>query len=287
MVKLIDADILTREVLAWKGLHLFHAPGSSCSQKVRIYLNLKGLDWTSHPIDVLGKENLRPYYMGINPRGLVPTLVDDGAVHIESNDILVHLERKFPEYVLIPPVQAASIGRLLQHEDDLHMALRTLTFRFMRTPSEPPKSRKDLLAYAGSGSGMIEGHADQAKVREAAFWAQFLDGGISDAAAREATEAFRIAFTDLDQILRRQPFVTGVKLSVIDIAWIVYANRIMLCGYPLEPLHPALWSWFRRLSGEPAFAKELSLPDEAAESFRLHQKALTRAGLSLEQVTGL
>jgi glutathione S-transferase len=34
--------------------------------------------------------------MGINPRGLVPCLVHDGEVHIESNDIILYLERAFP-----------------------------------------------------------------------------------------------------------------------------------------------------------------------------------------------
>jgi len=45
MVQLLDSDIKTREVLDWKGVHLIHYMGSSCSQKVRIFLNLKGIDW--------------------------------------------------------------------------------------------------------------------------------------------------------------------------------------------------------------------------------------------------
>jgi len=56
----------------------------------------------SHPIDLPGNENFRPWFLGINPRGLVPVLVHDGAVHIESNDIIQYLEQKFPEPKLIP-----------------------------------------------------------------------------------------------------------------------------------------------------------------------------------------
>jgi hypothetical protein len=44
MVQLIDSDIRTREVLAWRGLNIFHGRMSSCSQKLRIFLNLKGMD---------------------------------------------------------------------------------------------------------------------------------------------------------------------------------------------------------------------------------------------------
>ena len=44
------ADIKTREVLGWQGVHVLHFAGSSCSQKLRIFLNLKGIKWQSHPI---------------------------------------------------------------------------------------------------------------------------------------------------------------------------------------------------------------------------------------------
>ena len=42
MVQLLDDDIRTREVPDWSGTHLFHYSMSSCSQKIRIFLNLKG-----------------------------------------------------------------------------------------------------------------------------------------------------------------------------------------------------------------------------------------------------
>ena len=57
MVQLFKEDIKTPEVLAWKGVHLFHFSGSSCSQKPRIVLNLKGIEWISHPINLLKAEN--------------------------------------------------------------------------------------------------------------------------------------------------------------------------------------------------------------------------------------
>ncbi len=97
MVQLVDGDIKTREVLGWKGVHVLHFAGSSCSQKLRIFLNLKGIAWESHPIDLPANENFQPWFLGINPRGLVPVLVHDGAVHIESNDIIEYLEKKFPD----------------------------------------------------------------------------------------------------------------------------------------------------------------------------------------------
>ena len=68
MVQLVDSDIKTREVLAWKGVHVLHFMGSSCSQKLRIFLNLKGIKWESHLVELRTNENFRPWFLGINPR---------------------------------------------------------------------------------------------------------------------------------------------------------------------------------------------------------------------------
>jgi len=109
MVKLYENDIKTKQVKEWKGVHLFHFASSSCSQKTRIVLNLKGIDWVSHPINLLKAENYNKWYLGINPRGLVPTLVHDGDVHIESNDIVRYLDDCFETPKLIPSDQSAAV----------------------------------------------------------------------------------------------------------------------------------------------------------------------------------
>ena len=84
MVQLLDQDIQTKEVLSWQGVHLFHFTGSTCSQKIRIFLRVKGIQWQSHHMNLVKKEHQTPYYMGINPRGLVPTLVHDGKAILDS-----------------------------------------------------------------------------------------------------------------------------------------------------------------------------------------------------------
>lgn len=121
MPQLLDTDVQTKEVLDWTGVHLFHFMGSSCSQKTRIFLNLKGIDWESHHVDVPAHENYGERYMGINPRGLVPALVHDGRVIIESNDILEHLEKCFPEPVLIPTGLEQIAHDLLKQEDEFNV----------------------------------------------------------------------------------------------------------------------------------------------------------------------
>ena len=130
MVLLARGDVTTQEVFDWQGIHLLHFAGSTCSKKIRIFLALKNVDWVSHPINLVKRENNSDWFMGINPRGLVPVLVHDGQVHIESNDILEYLEGLYPDPPLIPEEHAAELTALLQVEDELHADLRNLTMRF-------------------------------------------------------------------------------------------------------------------------------------------------------------
>ena len=49
-------------------------------------------------------------------------------------------------------------------------------------------------------------------------------------------------------------------LSVLDIAWFIYANRLTLAGYPIARLHPNLGAWYARLEEMPEIAREITLP---------------------------
>ena len=83
---IIPSDkVTTREALDWEGLHLMHFQGSTCSQKVRLMLGELGLNYQSHPVNLLKQENATPRFLGINPRGVVPVLVHDGVVHAASS----------------------------------------------------------------------------------------------------------------------------------------------------------------------------------------------------------
>ena len=73
-------------------LELYHSGLTACSKKTRLCLREKGLDYVSHYIDLSRFEQHTPEYLALNPNGLVPTLVHDGAVIIESTVINEYLE---------------------------------------------------------------------------------------------------------------------------------------------------------------------------------------------------
>jgi len=286
MVQLVDADIKTREVLGWKGVHILHYSGSSCSQKLRIFLNLKGIPWESHVVDLHANENFQPWFLGINPRGLVPVLVHDGAVHIESNDIVSHLEKTFPEPRLIPAGHENEVSALLRHEDDLHLDLRTLSFRFVFAPPGPPKPAEALKNYASNGSGTVQGTKDPQKMVQIEFWERAAKEGFTDERARASAQKFRAEFDALDKRLAAQPYLMGDALSALDIAWFIYANRLALGGYPLARLHPHVNAWVEKLRERAEFAKEIAMPPEAVARLEATRKAHAAAGQSMEQVAG-
>src|SRR5882724_2897284 len=280
MVRLVDSDIRTREVLGWKGVHVLHFSGSSCSQKLRIFLNLKGTAWTSHLVDLHSNENFMPWFLGINPRGLVPVLVLDGDVHIESNDIIQHLEEKFPTPRLIPAGHEIEVAALLRHEDDLHLDLRTLSFRFVFAPPGPPKPAAALESYIANGAGTVRGAPDHEKQVQIEFWQRAAREGFTDAQARASALKFRAAFDALDTSLTKQLYLMGDHLSVLDIAWLIYEHRLSLAGYPFERRHPHVHAWAEKLRAMPEFAKEVSQLRHSAEELDAVRR--TQAGKTLE-----
>src|ERR1700732_5331270 len=65
-------------------VELYHFWSSVCSVRCRMALEEKGVPWTSRYIDLFKFDQMRPEYLAINPRGMVPTLVHDGKPVRES-----------------------------------------------------------------------------------------------------------------------------------------------------------------------------------------------------------
>ncbi len=285
MVMLKESDIRTKEVLSWTGLHLFHFSGSTCSQKTRIFLRLKGIEWTSHHLNLAAKEHLKPYYMGINPRGLVPALIHDGKVIIESNDILTYLEEAFPQPALIPKDKADTLQAMLRREDDLHLDIRALTMRFVFPTFLTKRPEKDIAAYESAGSGTVGGEIDPHRDVEADFWREMnRHGKITDQQAKRAYDRFSEALDDFEPQLSRHDYLLGAEISLVDIAWFIYARRLIAAGYPLHSKHAEVGAWFDRLHAKPDFREEVpegGLPGAITSLLHLTQKI---RGTTLQKV---
>jgi ganglioside-induced differentiation-associated protein 1 len=288
MVQLVEADIQTREVLDWRGIHLFHFPTSSCSQKTRIVLELKGVPWESQIVNLSEKKNNDAWFLGINPRGLIPVLVHDGAVHIESNDILMYLEERFPKPELVPGGCEREVARLLKKEDDLHHDIRNLTMRYIIPPELVGKTPEVLENYRNLGSGTVAGEVDARRQLEVDYWHRLnVNGGITDEAVRQSADRLRREFNELENILSERDFLYGDTLSLVDVAWFIYTHRMNLLSYPMETQHPRVHAWFERLKKQPAFAKEIVVPDDVQANLAERRARESSEGRSFHQIAAI
>jgi maleylpyruvate isomerase len=75
---------------------------SSTSYRVRIGLNLKGLDYEIVPVDLTTDEQRSEAYRGRNPFAGVPAIELEGRTYAQSMPILEWLDETWPEPPLLP-----------------------------------------------------------------------------------------------------------------------------------------------------------------------------------------
>jgi glutathione S-transferase len=106
-------------------LALYHNDMSLCAQKVRVGLAEKKLDWESRHLVLRAAEHQQPWYLELNRRAVVPTLIDGEKVIPESNVILEYLDEAYPNPALAP-LDAYGRARMRlwtkQLDEDVHDA---------------------------------------------------------------------------------------------------------------------------------------------------------------------
>ena len=75
---------------------------SSAAYRVRIALNLKGVDYESRQVDLRAGDQRSDEYRTLNPQGLVPMLEIDGHRLTQSVAIINYLDLRYPNQPLIP-----------------------------------------------------------------------------------------------------------------------------------------------------------------------------------------
>lgn len=214
-----------KSVESLKGLHLYHGAISNCSMRVRMTLSEKGLDWTSHHLDLKKKENISDEYFGINPKGLVPTLIDNGVVHVESNEIIDYLDATYPEPSLRAAESEADMLEWLQLATSMHVpAVKPYVYATMiqkkvqKTAAEEKKYQE-----LQTNDELKEFHAKHA-------------GGnaFGEADVVKAKEKLEECFTKLDNTLEGQSWIMGEQYTLADISWIPLHFVLIGCGYPFE-----------------------------------------------------
>src|SRR5882757_4397676 len=133
---------------------LYNAPQSTCSQRVRFVLNAKKLPFEEVKLDLLAGDQLKPDYLALNPNGVVPTLVHDGTVVIDSSVIIEYIDEVFPEWESFTPkepAKRAAMRALMRFIDEMPAAaVRVPTFNLAFLPRFAAMSEAAFLAFAES-----------------------------------------------------------------------------------------------------------------------------------------
>lgn len=251
----MQLDVANKTVKKWRGVHLLHFDASPCSEKVRILLNEKNIDWQPHHVDLRKYQHATPGFLSINPRGVVPVLVHDGAVHVESNDIMEYVDRLPSERASFFPRGAVERNRVkeeLAYQSSLRLGTRALTVKFMPPQARFLDNRKALDDYRKNGI------RDLSRDMEIAWWQSAMENGVSRKTLVESFASHRNALRRLENRLQDRECLHGKRVSVLDIAWFTTIHRLKVLGYELSP-HPYLLSWYQRLSLRPAFRKEMQI----------------------------
>lgn len=83
-------------------MQLYNFFASGTSHRLRIALNLKGLNYDYVAVDLRSEEHLGAAFKDLNPQGLVPALVDGDLILTQSPAIIEWLEERYPTPALLP-----------------------------------------------------------------------------------------------------------------------------------------------------------------------------------------
>lgn len=231
-------------------IELYHFGFSTCSQKVRLVLAEKGLEFQSHEVDLLSGEQHDPAYLKLNPNHVVPTLVHDGRVLLESSLIIAYLDDAFAE----PPMRPAdasgryAVARWIKRVDDeLHPAAPTVTFALGPRNAllmQPPEVREANIAR-------IPDPVERATRRSV------IEHGVAAPEFAGALGVFIDTLEEMEVELAARPWLSGARFGLADATLLPYVLRLEHLG--MDPLlegsaRPRVADWLGRVKALPSYA---------------------------------
>jgi GST-like protein len=234
-------------------LELYHWEPNANSAEPLICLTEKGLEFTSHYVDLLQFEQHSPAFLGLNPEGQVPVLVHDGRVITETSLMLLYLDAAFPAVSLLPPSAAE---RYRMHvwarvsNDYFAPALMLLGWHAHMVPR---MEGRDLGLAA---QGLLRLPPERQVV-----WRAALSDSYSEAQLATAHKSLEIVATRLEEALSSFEWLAGSRYSLADIAIFPMAQSLasLLPDVVNAATTPGTALWLQRVRARPAVQKVLNM----------------------------
>jgi glutathione S-transferase len=229
-------------------LTLYNAPQSTCSQRVRFVLNAKGLRFEEKRLDLLAGDQLKPDYLRLNPNGVVPTLVNDDEVVIDSSVIIEYLDEIVPEpepFTPAAPGDRAHMRALMRFIDEMPAAaVRVPTFNLAFLPRFARMSEEEFIAFAGS------------KPLRKEFMLAMGRKGFPETEMNAARDRMQRTFERMEHAIATSggPFLLGHRLTLADIALMPAIVRMDDLGLAkMWADRPSVVAWYEAVRAHQAF----------------------------------
>lgn len=234
-------------------LELYHFKNSVCSQKARMTLFEKDLEWHSHEVNLFTQEQYDPAYLKLNPKGYVPTLVHDSKAIWESTLICEYLDEVFPMPPLAPDDAGARVDMRQWSkavDEGLFSGVTVFSFSAMfrdRLKQQSPEERERRYRNVGDPE-----RRDRHK-------SMFQDGVESPYVFR-AVGAYEIAFKKMEEALAGgTDWLAGDMFSLAEINLAPFLARLEYLTFLDLWIddRPAVQAWWRRVKQRPSYRAQL------------------------------
>lgn len=229
-------------------LRLYNAAHSTCSQKVRICLAEKGLDFQDIKLDIgKAKEHLRPEYLKLNPNGVVPTLVDNDQAIVDSSVICEYLEEKYPEIPLAPSdaAERARMRAWMRFIEEVPTAA-------VRVPSF---NMGFLPRYEGMDRKTFEGAESDIRPIRKQFYRRMGPNGFKKEDVQASIEQMTNTCSRMNAALESGPWLLGQQYTLADVIVTPLIDRMSDLGMSSiwEGTFPKFSDWYKRTQERPSF----------------------------------
>lgn len=236
-------------------LELYHGGHTTCSRKPRLCLKEKGLDYTSHFLNLRAFEQHAPDYLKLNPNGVVPTLVDDGAAIVDSMLINEYLDEKYDRQPRLRPTNPLDKARMrvwtkLASDHGLAGVVPRIWPGF--------KATTDKLAPGELQQRLGRIPLDERKER----WAKVARGGFGEVDNESGHKAAALIITRMEAGLGSGPWLMGAQYTLADIDLVPFVDRFAEFYPDLLTAAPKVSAWLARMRERPA-VKAVWATDEA------------------------
>ena len=237
-------------------LELYHAGLTTCSKKSRLCLKEKGLDYKSHYMRLDKFEHHTPEYLKINPNGIVPTLVHDGNVVIESGVINEYLDEVFPQKPLRPadPLARARMRVFAKMADEYALpAVRVPTWSRTKTAGLKAMSEAEFDKVVRE-TPLVDHQLKLKALRAEGFSAKEIE---------ESSGRMDYVCDRCETALASGPWLAGEMYTLADIALLPYIQAFQMRRSELLQTRPRLNAWYERILARPAVKATYSPSEEA------------------------